>query len=308
MNSLSRRSFLAATGGLGLSVLGNGFPRIGRASPAGLPVGIQLWTVDTALQANPALTLRTLQRIGYGSVETAGLANLSVSQFRKLLDDSGLRCPSAHLDFLSGEPSALIDDAKTLGAEYAVSSILRLGTGAPLPGPAAPAALARLLPMTIEDALKTADIANKLGQQTKKAGIQFAYHNHYFEFVDQGGGDIAYDVLLRNTDPDLVKFEIDCGWMIAAGYDPLVYFQKYPNRFPLIHVKDFKPVPAGSKVSPALRVGTELGRGSIDYRPILAAAEKAGLKHYFAEQEGPFDKVSPLDAARVSFDYLNSIP
>src|SRR5438046_2448096 len=116
----------------------------------------------------------------------------------------------------------------------------------------------------------------------------------------------GYDLLLRETEPRLVQFEIDCGWMIFAGRDPVDYFGKYPNRFPMIHVKDFvrDSEPAGAKLG-AMR-GAELGRGVVDYGPILAAAEKAGLRHYFFEQEGPFH-VAPMQAAQVAYDYLRAI-
>ena len=95
--------------------------------------------------------------------------------------------------------------------------------------------------MSPDEAKRTAEIANRIGEAAKRAGLQFVYHNHDAEFADQGGGVIGYDLLLRETDPDLVKFEIDCGWMIFAGRNPIDYFKKFPHRFPMIHVKDFLP-------------------------------------------------------------------
>ena len=109
---------------------------------------------------------------------------------------------------------------------------------------------------------------------------------------------------LRETDPELVKSEVDCGWMIFAGHDPIAYFKKYPNRFPLIHVKDFLPT---SDRKAGEMLGAELGHGVVDYKPIFAAAAKAGLKHYFAEQEGPFARMDELQAAQVDYDYLHSL-
>jgi sugar phosphate isomerase/epimerase len=129
------------------------------------------------------------------------------------------------------------------------------------------------------------------------------YHNHDFEFAEQEHGAIGYDLLLNETDPGLVQFEIDCGWMVVGGRDPRDYFGRYPGRFPMIHVKDFLAV-AGHDAAPP---GAELGHGMIDYGPIFAAAEKAGLKHYFAEQEGPFTRMSPLEAARQAYDYLRKL-
>ena len=129
--------------------------------------------------------------------------------------------------------------------------------------------------MRADEAKRTAEIANRIGAAAKRAGLQYVYHNHDAEFADQGGGVIGYDLLLRETDPDLVKFEIDCGWMIFAGHNPIEYFKKYPNRFPMIHVKDFLPAHGKGAVAgnTAQMLGAELGRGVVDYKPIFAAAE-----------------------------------
>jgi sugar phosphate isomerase/epimerase len=157
--------------------------------------------------------------------------------------------------------------------------------------------------MSLDEAKRTAELANRIGEQARRADLEYAYHNHDFEFAQQDGGAVGYDLLLRETDPGLVQFEIDCGWMILGGRDPRDYFARYPGRFPMIHVKDFLP-PAAHGSSPA---GAELGHGMIDYGPIFAAAEKAGLRHYFAEQEGPFTRMSQIDAARQAYDYLRKL-
>jgi sugar phosphate isomerase/epimerase len=155
--------------------------------------------------------------------------------------------------------------------------------------------------MTLDEAKRTAEVANQIGAKAKQAGFQYAYHNHHMEFADQGGGAVGYDILLRDTDPELVKFEIDCGWMVVGGHNPVDYFKKYPNRFPMIHVKDFLPGNAPD------HPGAELGHGIIDYGPIFAAAEKAGLRHYFTEQEGPFARMTELQAAQQAFTYLQTV-
>jgi sugar phosphate isomerase/epimerase len=308
MKNWSRREFLTASSGVGLSVASLGLMGTVRGDPLGLPVGIQLWTVNAPLQKDPRGTLAALHKIGFRTVETAGFGAATASKFRGYLDDAQLSCPSAHLNFLGGDIDAALADANALGVHYAVSSILRLGTGpAPIGGPVLPGFLAKLLPMTLEDAKTTAALANKIGEQAKKAGLQYAYHNHFFEFVDTGKGVVAYDILLQETDPDLVQFEIDCGWMVAAGANPVAYFNKYPTRFSMIHVKDFLAVDKRAPVPAALRVGAALGRGSIDYKPIFAAAKKAGLKYYFAEQEAPFVGMNELEAAKLSYDYLHAL-
>ena len=252
------------------------------------------------MQADPAATLRTIRQIGFGEVETAGFGKLSAQQFRTRLDDAGLRCPSAHLPFDTTDSAALFEQAHALGAQYAASGSLRAALFKSQPPPR----------MSLDEAHRTAELANRIGEQAKRAGLQYAYHNHNFEFAPQSDGAIGYDVLLRETDPQLVKFEIDCGWMVLGGRDPRDYFSRYPQRFPMIHVKDFLPVAAQDHAATgtAEHPGAELGHGMIDYGPIFAVAEKSGLKHYFAEQEGPFTRMSQLDAARQAYAYLRNMP
>jgi sugar phosphate isomerase/epimerase len=129
------------------------------------------------------------------------------------------------------------------------------------------------------------------------------------EFARLDGKSIGYDILLAETDKELVDFEIDCGWMIAAGYKPEEYFSRYPKRIKMLHIKDFV---RGSKVSTSLAKdlrpqGTELGRGYIDYKPILAAAAKIHIDHYFVEQEPPFLDMPAIEAARVDYEYLHTL-
>ncbi|HXI77397.1 MAG TPA: sugar phosphate isomerase/epimerase [Steroidobacteraceae bacterium] len=303
-NAESRRRFLVQSSQLGAAALASTW-LAGRASanPLGLPVGIQLYTVNLPMQEDPAGTLRKLREIGYGEVESAGFGSLSAKQFRQLLDDAGLTCPSAHLTFDIDNLSAAFENAHALGAQYAASGSLHA-----LAGDSKPAAGASRPAMSLDEAKRTAEIANRIGAAAKRAGLQYVYHNHDAEFADQGGV-IGYDLLLRETDPDLVKFEIDCGWMIFAGRNPIDYFNKHPNRFPMIHVKDFLGSRDTGKTAGGATemLGAELGRGQIDYRPIFAAAKRAGLRHYFVEQEGPFSRMNQLRAARVDYDYLHSL-
>jgi sugar phosphate isomerase/epimerase len=287
----TRRAFLARAAQWGIAGLLACVPaRVLRAFPLGGPVGIQLYAVKDALQAQPAARLRAIREIGFGEVETAGFGALTAQQFRRLLDDADLKCPSAHLQLDSGNLGVAFGQAHALGAHYAASGSLR-------------ETLPSARGMSMDEAKRTAELANRIGEQARRAGLQYVYHNHDFEFVDQGGGAIGYDLLLRETDAELVQFEIDCGWMVVGGRDPRDYFARYPGRFPMIHVKDFLPRAAHDS-APA---GAELGHGTIDYGPIFAAAEKAGLKHYFAEQEGPFARMSELAAARQAFDYLRKL-
>lgn len=294
----SRRQFLIGSG-LGVAALASdGRTRDARANPSVKRPGIQLYTINEAMRVDPAGSLKRLRQIGFQEVESAGFGGLSAKQFRGLLDDAGVSCPSAHLQFDMDNLGRTFEDAHALGATYAVSSIMR----SLVLGPEAPRDALKS-GMSLEEAKRTAELANRIGASAHRAGLQFAYHNHNFEFVDQGGGAIGYTLLLQETDPKLVKFQIDCGWMIFAGHDPVQYFQKYSQRFPLIHVKDFLPRANGD---PEMR-GAELGHGTVDYRPIFAAGAKAGLQHYFVEQEGPFARMSPVEAAQVDYDYLRVI-
>ena len=301
MTALSRRQFLNRSRVLATAALGaRWLTRAAQANPAGRPAGIQLYSVRSSIEEHPAATLKAIKNIGFAEVETAGFGKLPAKQFRKLIVDAGLVCPSAHLQFDAANLGPTFEDAHALGVHYVTSGGLRASLH--------PSVTAGGAAMTLEEAKRTADLANRIGAMARQTGLQYAYHNHNGEFADQGGS-IGFDVLLRETDPELVKFEIDCGWMIVGGRNPVDYFKTYPNRFPMIHVKDFLPQRTRAAVDgkPPQYPGAELGHGIIDYGPIFAAANKAGLQHYFAEQEGPFVRMSQLDAARQAYTYLHAM-
>ncbi len=313
MKTLARREFLvagsAAAAGLALHCTA---PGLLKAETGGRPLGIQLYTVSAAMLADPHATLETIAKIGYKEVESAGFGNLPPADFRKAIDDVGLAHPSAHLGFSAADPDPLFADAHAVGAHYVVSSVLI----AKAPTPNAHSSkediqnfVKALADVSLDDFKRTAELANKIGAKARQAGLQYAYHNHNFEFQDQGGGKTGYDLLLAETDPDLVKFELDCGWMVASGHNPLDYFAKYPNRYRMIHVKDFQKgtLPTTTLLGPGAPKGTELGRGFIEYGPIFAAAAKAGVEHFFSEQEPPIVGMTALEAAKVNFDYMRTI-
>jgi len=270
-----------------------------------LPVGIQLYTVNADLMKDAAGTLKKISQIGYTEVETAGFGKLSAAQFRTLLKDAGLRAPSAHLMFGMQDTGKLLDDAKTLGAEYAVSSILTAKTFEK----GMQDVIKSLNTMTADDFRRTAAKANEIGQQAMAAGLKYAYHNHNFEFRDVGGGKTGYDILLHETDPSLVRFEADCGWMKVAGKDPVDYLTGHADRFAMLHIKDFKNIakPVTALMSPDAPTPTELGRGSIDLKSIVDAGLKAGIKHMFVEQEPPITEMSAIEAVGVDYKVLRSL-
>ncbi len=289
---LSRRQFLARSAMAGAVLgLGIGTPaKLLAAASKNKTMGIQLYMVLDAYQKDPVGTLKMLKSIGYAEIEA--IVTTTAETLRDQLKEAGLACPSMHFDSLGFEKG--IGAAHTLGATFIVSSML-------------PAIMHKEkgatgdITYTLDDAKRTAEYANRLAERAKKAGLQYAYHNHHAEFTDVGGGKTYFDVLLAETDPKLVQFELDCGWVHAGGKNPADYFTANKGRIPLMHAKDF--LPGNAKDYP----GAELGRGTLDYKPIMAAADASGLKHCFVEQEGPFARMSSLDAARVDYDYLRPL-
>ncbi len=142
--------------------------------------------------------------------------------------------------------------------------------------------------LTADDFKRVAERANGIGEAARKAGLRYAYHNHDFEFRKFAAGGIGYDILLAETDPRLVHFQADCGWMSKAGADPVSYFTRYPRRYLSAHIKDFDA--SGHIV--------ELGHGVVPYRPILRAARQAGIGHLFVEHDPPGGVPIPLDQVR----------
>jgi sugar phosphate isomerase/epimerase len=298
----SRRLFLQQSAAVGLASM---LPFKAAYAETSLPIGVQLYTVQDELKKDAAGTLKALAKIGYREVESFPLQDVPPAQLRKMLDDAGLKCPSAHLFFGMAETSQLLEQANTLGAHYTVSSIL---LPIALQGSDRQKMLDTIKAFTLDDFKKIAAKANEIGAKAKSAGLQYAYHNHTFEFRDYNG-HTGYEILLAETDPSLVKFELDCGWMITAGNNPIDYFTKYPGRYPLMHAKDFPadtPVTTNLGVDPNHRP-TEIGRGHIDFKPIIAAAEKSGLQHIFVEQDPPIIGMTSLEAVAISYKALRPI-
>jgi sugar phosphate isomerase/epimerase len=290
---MNRRQFLARSALFGSAAwLAASAPgKLLAATAQGRPLGIQLYMVLKAYQDDPMGALKTLKSIGYGEIEA--IVTSTAETLRDQLKEAGLGCPSLHFDSLGIEPG--IEAAHTLGAQYFVSSMLPSFMEKTSGGKYKPA-------YSRDDAKRTAELANQIGQKARQAGLQYAYHNHHREFTDVGQGQTFYDVLLKETDANLVKFELDCGWVHAGGKNPAEIFKANPGRIPLMHAKDFLPSP-----KPDEYPGAELGRGTVDYKPIMAAANQYGLKHCFVEQEGPFARMSQLEAARVDYAYLRPL-
>src|SRR5207248_9275300 len=148
---------------------------------------------------------------------------------------------------------------------------------------------------TLDDWKSVAAVFNQAAQMTKDAGLQFAYHNHDFEFPKLDG-QVPYDVLLQNTDPKLVQLEIDLYWITKAGQDPLTYFARWPGRVPLVHVKDSAGPPDNKMM--------DVGAGTIDWKKIFAREDQAGIRHAFVEHDQPADAFASIKA---SCDYLKRL-
>jgi len=286
MSFTSRRTFLKTTGAVAAAACVGA----GRLEAAALrtPMGLQLYSVRNQLPTDFDGTLAKLGKIGYTVVEAAGYYGRTASDFRASMSKAGLRCVSTHhtLELLETQLDQWIDYGKTLGLEYMVCS----SSGGMHRDPEAKG------PKTLDDWRWCAEQFNKVGEKVKAAGMTFGVHNHTPEF-ETLDGVVVYDELLRLTDPKLVIFEMDCGWVYASGHDPVDYLSKTPERFPLIHVKDIVKGADGKVHMPVL------GTAKPEYAPILKAATH--LKYFFVEQE-QFD-MDPFEELRLDEEYMRKL-
>ena len=251
-------------------------------------VGLQLYTVRDLMKADFEGTLATVAQIGYREVEFAGYFDHTAEQVRAVLDKNGLASPSCHVGYGDATGpgwSATLEKAKAVGHQYVVCAWID-----------------EQARKSADDWKRICDQFNAAGTAAQAAGLQFAYHNHSFEFVPLADGRKPYDVLLANTDPKLVRLEVDLFWITFGGADPLAYFTKYPGRFPLVHVKDMMPK-ATPDVAPD-KVMADVGKGSIDWKGIFAHSSQGGIEHYFVEHDQPAD---PLASIRTSYQYLRDL-
>jgi len=243
-------------------------------------VGVQLYTVRTAMNADVAATLQAVATIGYQEVEFAGYYRHSPADIRKMLDDHGLSSPSCHVGMGAVQDGfgATADAAHVVGHRYLTVASLDM----------------RAL-KTADDWKRTADAFNEAGRRAKAAGLRFAYHNHNAEFTPVGG-QVPMELLISGTDPSLVAFELDLYWITKAGSDPHAYFARFPGRFEMVHVKD-------STGAPDQRMA-DVGSGTMDWKGIFARHKQAGIRHYFVEHDEPADAMASL---RASYSYLRAL-
>ena len=244
-------------------------------------IGIQLYTVRRELAKDVEGTLARLAQIGYREVEFAGYPAGTAASLRKILDRLRLQAPSSHvgLQALRTEWERTLEPAAMLGQRYVVVAFVGVGERS-----------------NVDDWKRVAASLNRAGETARKFGLQLGYHNHDVEFplLD---GVVPYDLLLEETDPRLVCFEMDLYWITKGGQDPLPYFAKWPGRFPMVHIKDMDATPQ--------KFFADVGKGTIDFKRILRLAGQAGIRHYFYEQDET--PGSPFDSAKASYQYLRSL-
>ncbi|RYF73094.1 MAG: sugar phosphate isomerase/epimerase [Cytophagaceae bacterium] len=282
--TISRADFLK-TSALALSL-----PLLTRFDAQAKPVknvGLQLYTLRDTIMKDPDGVLKKVADIGYKEVETFGFSDgkffgKTPKEFKSYLDSLGMSTPSGHYmpNQLKTDWNKTVDAGAEAGQKFMACAYL-------MPNERTKA----------DDYKMFADLFNKSAETCKKAGIQFVYHNHDFEFkpVD---GQLGYDIILKGTDPKMVKMELDLYWTIIAGKDPVELFKQNPGRFPLVHMKDIAKTEK--------KEFAEVGTGSVDFQRILDAAKTGGVKHFFVEQDA-VTKGTPLEAIAVSFKNMQKL-
>jgi sugar phosphate isomerase/epimerase len=298
----SRRQFLKA----GSAALIGGWmllhgDNLFAAATLGLPLGLQLYSVRDLLPKDYEDTLQQVAALGYREVEAAGFYNHTASEVKQAMRKAGLHCVSSHhsYDELHERFDEILAFNHELGTRYIICAS---------PGKRAPSqhieSKANGPEFTLDDWRWNAEQFNVLGEKVSAAGMKFGYHNHTMEFQKQDGV-VPYLELLRLTDPTKVTFEMDCGWVVVGGGDPVELLRTYPNRISMLHVKNFKQTgkPHFMNNPPT---SAELGQGMIDYRPIFAQAAKTGnICHAFVEQE-EFD-IPVMQALKIDADYMRKL-
>ena len=284
----TRRSFLA---GAATAMAATGFPAAWANEK--IQLGIQLYTVRDDLAKDFEGTLKQLHDIGLRLVQSnLTMAGRPAPQLRKIYDSFGFTWDSIHASgpALRDTPQQTIEQGKAVGIKDITCS-------SPL-YPADPKMMAAGPPL--DDWKRNADVFNKIGAMCKAAGMSFGFHNHSREFKPIDGVP-AFDTLLAYTDPALVNFEMDIGWVRASGADPAVYLTKYPKRFTALHIKDLTPegIPnPNNKMNSAI-----IGKGMVNWTAVLAAARKSAVSRAYLEIEEPYNP-SPLGMVKASYEFL----
>lgn len=259
----------------------------GGGTKATKEIGIQIYTIREQLTADLEGSMKRLAQIGYKSIEAAGFAKSdagyqfygkSPKDWSKMLADNGQYLLSSHTVFELETADEVCAAHVEAGCKYIVYPYLP-----------------EQYRQNIDGYKATGEMLSKLGEAAKRNGLQFAYHNHNFEYTEIEG-QIPMDVMMANTDPAYVTYELDIYWIEKAGQDPVAYFDKYPGRFELWHVKGM--------TNDAEKFFAPVGSGSIDWARIFAAREKSGMKHFFVEQDR--SKGDIWEDITKSYNFLNN--
>tara|TARA_R110002049_G_scaffold61453_1_gene163694 strand:- start:237 stop:1073 length:837 start_codon:yes stop_codon:yes gene_type:complete len=244
-------------------------------------LGIQLYTFRKELDSDALGILKKIAAIGIKKIESARSSKgnyygFKAKEMKTVCNDLGMKLVSGHVH-LDEHWQQTMDEAVESGQKYLIVSTM------PSQG------------QTVDNYKSVAEAFNKAGEECKKMGLNFGYHNHAYEF-ESDKGEVLYDVLMANTQADLVHMELDLGWVVVAGKDPLDYFEKFPGRFPLWHLKDMDMVKKES---------TEFGKGGLDIGKMLQNKKASGVKHIFIEQEEYAS--TPLESMKENLAYLKTL-
>jgi sugar phosphate isomerase/epimerase len=301
--SLTRRNLLVRSAVVAAGAQVAGVSRLFAADEKSKP-GVQMYMVAADFKKDPAGTLKQLSAIGYGYVEAFAMAISNIAEFKKMLADAGLGCPAGHFGFGFMPTEKVLDQAGELGVKYVISSVLP-------PGPAkegggASGIMQKMNHLTADDFKGMAATANQIAESAKKHGLVFAYHNHNVEFKKFEGGQTGYEILLKETDPALVKLEVDAGWVAAGGGDPAALITANADRVKLMHFKDFSTVtPPINELGPAAGGHiVDLGTGVAPLKAAYEAANKAGVEYFIVDHDPPFKGKTALEAAKLDYAYV----
>lgn len=276
------------------------------------PLGLQIGSLGAVPAKDLDAVFARLSEIGYREIELPNLMGRSPKELAEAASRAGLKFCSLHLPLMAmggpanlsmlSEPARIADTMAALGAKWAVAPILLFPPGfRPMPGETLEATIARTIADAGEDIWKkTADTLNRRGEALKPLGIGVAYHNHNLDFRPIGK-TTGWEILWRETQADLVGFEVDIGWVQLAGLDPVRFLRKAKGRIKLMHVRDMaESQPRGYRIAMG---SPTVGTGRLDWSRIIPAAYDAGARHFIVEQE-PVKDIAPLDAAASAFNYL----
>lgn len=249
--------------------------------------GIQLYTLRNEMPKDPKGILKQLASFGYKQIESYEHDKLGMfwgmknTEFKKYMDDLGMKLVSSHAD-INKDFERKAAEAAEIGMYYLICPSISSQK-------------------SLDSFKKAAQKFNECGEITKRNGLGFAYHNHDYSFKLLEG-QFPQDVLMKETNKDLVDYEMDIYWVITAGQDPLQWIKKYPNRFKLFHIKDrIKNISSTEK-----EASVTVGRGSIDFPSVIKEANKEGQKFYIVEQER-YDGTTPLQAAKDGAAYMQTL-